>query len=369
MISTLHIRHFKNLEDLNISELSRINLISGKNNVGKTSLLEAIRLYISDYQLIEILNGRGEILPTSYKGSTDDLVKGNMVALASFFPNRNSIVNKSNTIIIRDGNDIMTIRFVFYLRQEIESNGETYRRLVVIDNPDDYSDTDIYIGLEIDRTGVGAIRIPLHRDFKHSRIFTDGNSILTGIANLICVNYNYDNSEFTPKLWDAITLTDKEDEVIKALRIVEPNIENLAFLENQYMRNRYPVAKVKGLSGRIPLKSMGDGINHILAIVLAIVNSENGCVIIDEIDNGLHYTVQKQLWSVIFSLAKSLNVQIFATTHSSDCISSFSKVLNEADNKKEGCFIRLEQKNSKVTSTGYSPEELEIVAAQNIEIR
>ena len=92
-------------------------------------------------------------------------------------------------------------------------------------------------------------------------------------------------------------------------------------------------------------------------------------MIIDEIDNGLHYTVQKQLWTVIFELSKSLNVQIFATTHSSDCISSFSKVLQQPANRDEGRFIRLEMKNGAVSSTEYNPDELEIVASQNIEIR
>lgn len=114
---------------------------------------------------------------------------------------------------------------------------------------------------------------------------------------------------------------------------------------------------------------MGDGINHILSIILALVNCENGCLLIDEIDNGLHYTVQKQLWSVIFKLAIKLNVQIFATTHSSDCISSFGYALKEESNVEEGRYMRLENKLGAITYTEYNLEELKIVAAQNIEIR
>ena len=65
---------------------------------------------------------------------------------------------------------------------------------------------------------------------------------------------------------------------------------------------------------------MGDGINRILTIILAMVNCENGYLLIDEFENGLHYSVQEKLWEIIFYLAKRLNIQVFATTHSNDTI-------------------------------------------------
>lgn len=368
MIGSLHIRNFKNLVDLNIPKLSRINLISGKNNVGKTSLLEALRLYISDAQLPDILNGRGEIVGPSYKATDEETSKNNYIALSSLFTDRNKEIGPDNVITINGEAGDVSARFFFYTIQSYESDGRLFQRMSTISNPKEHSDQELSIGFEIIRNGELAVRHPLDRKLNFLKNYPIERK--SKIAdNLTCVNYNFDNAEFTSKLWDAITLTDKEDEVIKALQIIEPNVENLAFLEDPYSRNRYPVVKIKGLGGRAPLKSMGDGINHILAIVLSIVNSENGCVIIDEIDNGLHYTVQKQLWSVIFDLSKKLNVQIFATTHSSDCISSFSKVLQQTGNREEGSFIRLEMKNGHIVSTEYNPDELEIVASQNIEIR
>jgi AAA15 family ATPase/GTPase len=71
---------------------------------------------------------------------------------------------------------------------------------------------------------------------------------------------------------------------------------------------------------------MGDGMNRILTIILALVNSDNGCLLIDEFENGLHYTVQENLWRIIFHLSKELNIQVFATTHSEDCIKGFQSV-------------------------------------------
>ena len=369
MIQSLHIQNFKNLVYLRLPKLARVNLISGKNNLGKTTLLEAIRLYISDSQLTDILSSRGEILADLRPEATnEDMLKSNFNAISSLFTNRNSTIGPENTILITDGKSRMTIRFIYYIFQSFQNGTQTYQGIMPIDDPAGYRD-EVYIGLEIMRNDKYSTRLPLVRSLKYQKYYLNDNKSKPA-ERLLCVNYNnYDNEAHTSRLWDAVTLTDKEAAVIKALQIIEPKVENLAFLEDSLSRNRYPVVKVKGLNGRVPLKSMGDGINHILSIILAIVNCENGCVMIDEIDNGLHYTIQKQLWSVIFDLAKSLNVQIFATTHSSDCISSFSKVLEDERYKEEGSFIRLELKNGQVAATEYSPEELEIVAAQNIEIR
>jgi AAA15 family ATPase/GTPase len=115
---------------------------------------------------------------------------------------------------------------------------------------------------------------------------------------------------------------------------------------------------------------MGDGINHILSIILALVNCENGCLLIDEIDNGLHYSVQENLWKVIFDLAKKLNIQVFATTHSNDCINSFTEVLKEENNASIGGFYRMQKRKSgKIELVEYNAEELNSVSEHNIEIR
>lgn len=370
MIDSLSIQNFKNLSGLTIPALSRVNLISGKNNVGKSSLLEALSLYISDSQLMSVLAGRGENLRYSLREHTTDIFNRNYEALSSLFKNRDNRVSDDNVITISDGKNFVSIRFVNYIIETFEANGNILRRQTVISDPKEYPAEEIHLALEISRSNNSIARLPLNRPLDRTTTLID--TVPQNFERLITVNSNYDNADFISKLWDSITLTEKEDYVIDALRIIEPGIVSLAFLEDSFSnvrRERYPVVKVDGMKGRIPLRSMGDGINHILAIILALVNCENGCVLVDEIDNGLHYTVQKQLWEIIFKLAKQLNVQVFATTHSSDCISSFSKILSQADNAREGRYIRLELKKGNVSQTEYSSGELEIVAAENIEIR
>ena len=364
MIQSLKIRNFKNLSGLYIPEFSRINLISGKNNVGKSSLLEAIGVYVDDSELLYVIEERGE-LPKYINMQETEYINSNIDAISSLFTNRNLNINEDNVIEISDGNNILSVRFVYYAEQEAE-DGNIIRKVMIYDSRDDFAVDDAHIALEVVRNGKNRILVPLDRRLTRIRF---GKTKMSDIASVIRVNPESFDSIFIGRLWDNVTLTEKEDYVIQALRIIEPDIESLAFLEDSPRTGRYPVVKIKGVNKRLPMRGMGDGINHILSIILSLVNSENGCLLIDEIDNGLHYTVQKQLWHVIFDLAVKLNVQIFATTHSSDCISSFGNALKEEANIAEGRYIRLENKHGSITYTEYNLDELKTVAAQNIEIR
>jgi len=114
---------------------------------------------------------------------------------------------------------------------------------------------------------------------------------------------------------------------------------------------------------------MGDGINRILTIILALVNADNGYLLIDEFENGLHYSVQEKLWNIIFNLSKKLGIQVFATTHSEDCIIGFETVLNNKTNQLEGKLIRLELIEGSVRQVEFNAKELKIANDENIETR
>jgi AAA15 family ATPase/GTPase len=112
---------------------------------------------------------------------------------------------------------------------------------------------------------------------------------------------------------------------------------------------------------------MGDGINRILYIVLSMVNAQNGYLLIDEFENGLHYSVQKKIWSIIFSLAERLNVQVFVTTHSSDCIKAFGSQWE--GNKDKATMHRIDYKNKKHSVMPYDLSDLDDALSTNTEVR
>jgi AAA15 family ATPase/GTPase len=92
-------------------------------------------------------------------------------------------------------------------------------------------------------------------------------------------------------------------------------------------------------------------------------------LLIDEFENGLHYSIQENLWNIIFSLTQKLNIQVFVTTHSEDSIRCFEKTLNKVQNPLDGKLIRLDNDNGSIKQVVFNASELKIANDNDIEIR
>ncbi len=114
---------------------------------------------------------------------------------------------------------------------------------------------------------------------------------------------------------------------------------------------------------------MGDGIYRILALIITLVNCENGVLLIDEIDAGLHYSALSKLWKLVIETARKLNVQVFATTHSWDALSAFHKSMSEAEALELGTVFRLERQHDQIKYVSYTGEELAVAVEHDIEMR
>jgi len=78
-----------------------------------------------------------------------------------------------------------------------------------------------------------------------------------------------------------------------------------------------------------PISLFGDAVRKVTEIILVLLNSSNKVIFIDEIENGIHFTKHKFLWKILFEISKSMDCQIFATSHSAEMISSFNQVAIE----------------------------------------
>jgi len=377
MIESIDIKRFRNLDDLRIESLSKINLITGKNNTGKSTLLEAIALYTTNCDLnimYQLLKERGEYYQQNL--SNINVTETNLKALSSFFTNRTVSYSKNNAIIIgtiqntlhvkQDTFDnSISLRFVKFYDELIRQGEEpvNIRKRTIIENGDSQI-VDYKIGFEI-RAGINSFVLPLDDERLFKRIGFQG---IGNVENLQFIRTRNIDNEINGKLWDNIALTTKEQYVIDALKIIEPEVERVAFI-GEGNRSRSAVIKLSNNNNVLPLRSMGDGINRILTIILALVNSDNGYLLIDEFENGLHHSIQLKLWEIIFNLVNKINIQLFVTTHSEDCISGFEHVLNSPQNYVDGKVIRLDNINGKIKQVVFSKEELQVVTEQNIEIR
>ena len=377
MLASLDIKNYRNLKDLRIKSLSRINLVTGKNNTGKSTILEAIAIYATkaDLTLIyQFIGDRGE----NYRNieTVKNATETNIRALSSLFTNRKVSFEKKDAISIGSiestlfGDDkaldeSVSLRFVKYFEELQRDNqgGIISRRRIAPDSESDKQLANYKVGIEY-RVGSSSFTLPLDED----RPYRFGFRGVGASESFQFIRTRNIDKETNGKLWDNIALTDKEHYVIDALKIIEPATERIAFIEEN-SRERSAVIKLSNSQNILPLRSMGDGINRILTIILALVNSDKGYLLIDEFENGLHHTVQRQLWNIIFNVAQKLNIQVFATTHSEDCISGFEDVLNRPDNSLDGKLIRLDNFNGIIKQVEFDADELKIASDQNIETR
>lgn len=372
-MKSLRIENYKNFESLTLENLSDVNLIVGKNNVGKSTLLEAISIVAANGDVAwikEILEIRGESV--RFSSRTENSIEKEIERFASLYHKRNldNFYEYPIKITINQDNILTTIGLQLAKTariSEIDDNGlaKISRKILSKNEESEFTGIDIQ-----------PVFMTTIKERKSLYIFNGnrGYSSRTIDEKLIPFEYvrtSQISSDKSPLLFDKLTLTPKEKYIIKALQIIEPKIEAINFLKDESVFSnrsdeRIPIVVMYGSTKRYRLSSMGDGINRILTIILALLNCENGILLIDEFENGLHHSVQSQLWKIIFELSTEFNVQVFATTHSEDSIKYFA----EENKSNKGKFIRLENRKNKIIGISYDdPEKLRFALNQDIEIR
>jgi hypothetical protein len=375
-LNSLTIRNFRGFSRLRIERLGRVNVIAGKNNTGKSSLLEALQLYA--------YNGNPFIIWKILQAGDED---------NNAYQSRSERLSHEN--LLRD------LRHLFYGRKEA---GQSVQPAVVgpIDSPN--STLSISIGWYV-RQSEGEDEVPEWRALQPGAINITENASArfaiefgksfrtypirpeppfltdqTGKANCIAIAPHGLDRELIGALWDAIALTELEKDVVDAMRILAPGVERLSIVGNLDVKDRLirnintrerkviPIVKGAGTDEPIALRSLGDGMQRLFGLALALVNTKDGTLLIDEFENGLHYSVQSDIWHFIFQLARRLNVQVFATTHSSDCIKAFQEAARD-DIQSEGVFIRLESKKGEINAVLYEAEELATATREQLEVR
>lgn len=356
MFNSIRIQNYRNLKDLNIGRLGRVNLFIGKNNTGKTSFLEAVYLFADQNEIDvipRIIISRGENRVIDFNGTNPEKT---LQIINNLFWGRNEKNNQRIRICAGDEYLNISIKNIStpeeilggkiptkYFMIEVERNEFVTPRHILINGP--IGELQFYPPV-----GDGVLN-PKNVKFVRSTLTSQTNS-----------------NQLAAYL-DNISLGDNYDDVIGALRIIEPNIDRVVYLSDVNLNDRFPVARLKN-GTRTSLLSMGDGINRILTIILAMVNCENGYLLLDEFENGLHYSVQEQLWEIIFHLSEKLNIQVFVTTHSNDTIKAFESVVNlsEAD-PRDGLLIKLENLENNIESLIFEPSELKVITEHLIEVR
>lgn len=371
MITQLEIKNFRGFSEYKVDDVGQVNLLVGTNNCGKTSILEAIHLLKSKGDasvLFSILAQRGEQIlqadrPSSRRLDVDlcrlfygfELTRQSCFVISCI----NEAIEKLSATIKHEVPAQLSL-----FGPEIEN--QYYHRNV---NPYQlhlsWGDKDKIIENDYPFSKNRGISHEIIRRFDFKSSPTE-----EGIVKYIPASSL--STQNTLDLFDKIVLNPEEKLVLEAVNIIEPDIIRLAPLGGSSSSPEISrggiVVKSSKWDERIPIGSFGDGIWRLLGLALSLVGAKNGTLLIDEIDTGLHHTVMSKMWKLICATARKLNVQVFATTHSSDCWKTL------ADNAVEDEFadmpVRIHRidKDKKRAET-FTNKEMNLALNRELEVR
>jgi len=319
-IKNIEIKNFKCFENFKAEGFGRVNLIGGKNNVGKTAFMEACYLSQSrsalDYFLkhIEFLTNR------DYANQIYD------------FNNRdndiNNLMNNSISSILINGQ----IKTAFHVNQE---------KFIY----------EVYIKNE-------------KIEYSHDDLFNFLNFNIKNTKQYFSNEFIVSSNSYPNFMFDYLISKTKEYFQYQELNNQVKKIFNYDSID--ILRGIPMVFQGKN---NFPLHHLGQGIKTFIYNISSLLIEKDKILFFDEIDNGLHYSLFDKLWEIILTISKQQNVQVFATTHSKECIESYARVAKKLGDK-EIVFIELgRNKADDLKAMVYSYEWFIDEIEQNHEVR
>ena len=315
MFTSISFHDFRGFTELKLDGLQRVNLIVGKNNAGKTSLLEGIGMLADPRQI------------------------GKMPGL---------------------------------LRANIGNVGQRYFRWLVNDA------ATSRLALLTAETGQGSICIAFTLG-KHAVPIPNGLSRVGGVGQVTfagtpkreatpwrMVSVQHRNpDELTKMFGQAVRQKGGEAWMEQLLRTVEPRIQKVRV--DPAEDGNLIVVDV-GLSEMVPLSQAGQGLYRLVTIFSELIGGRAQLCLIDEIENGIHHTAHEQVWTGIAEVAAQLDVQVFATTHSGECLEAAHEAFAKRPSYDLG-VIQLFRVEAGVQGRVLDRKHIEAAISGDIELR
>lgn len=365
MFTSIFINNFRCFEDFSIESLDRVNLIAGTNNVGKTALLEAIFLLLGTGNIglvVKISSFRGIEQFIGNITSVRELIWNPL-----FFKFDSQATIKISGTLNTGEQQGVELRLVprTSARLDLGSDSATENRLAdvlefepgangLLDEEMElqYTDSSGKTGstqLLIDEKGISIKPVPSAPPFPGFFLAARRRTTLGEDAE------RFGRLEEERERYN----------LLEALRIVEPNLERLATIFRAGVPMIYGDI---GLGRMLPLSLMGDGLARLTSLLLTIVSASDGVVLVDEIENGLHHSILDKVWRAIGDAARHFKTQVFATTHSYECIRAAHQAFEGSDGYDFRLY-RLERVGKKIEAVTYNQKVLAAAMKADMEVR
>ncbi|MGH9755047.1 MAG: AAA family ATPase [Blastocatellia bacterium] len=330
MLRSLTIKNFRGFHDLKIEPLARVNLIAGKNDVGKTGVLEALYLLFANADQFYRF-------PSAFRNSQERIScepdaqeqKDNFASFWRWLPHRNESIGQIQ--IIADANEVQLDR--------------------ACTQPPIY---DLVFHYKKDAS-----------EFVTRAATYAGQGTPAGLLPLKVCSTRHPQPTEDAELFNSLVLKKKKPKLIESLKKVEPRLEDLQYLKV----GSEPLVYVDlGLKELIPLTQLGQGVTRLFRFFSEMLVEEAKVVLIDEIENGIHHSVLTDVWKGLAMIALEENLQVFATTHSWECIEAAHKAFASGD-PNEFRLHRLEQIKGEIKAVTYDEESIDAALRFEMEVR
>ena len=362
MINSITIQNFRCFENTSITGLKQVNLFGGKNNAGKTSLLEALYLSSSprteSIRLIRRLRKEDDRFAKAYPEKAWD----------NFFYTQ----NKEKRIVISTINHSSNNSVELFCDDSIEDFSG------IIDKDDVNQDlelSDLLAGRESTRTTLhiewvfSNKRFPVASLLAHSKGVLYRDIKIPDIRRITMIPSSQpgpSNPELAEE-YDKADLAGYTERILQGVKIIDSSIEQIKTL-----MIGIPTLYLKRENEELmPISLFGEALKKTVTLILRLVNNRGSVLLIDEIENGIHHTNQRELWRMLFRLADEFQVQIFATTHSLEMLEAFQDVRSEEQNQDLGTYIELTRniRTRQITGIQHDLDTLAYQLERNIGVR
>jgi AAA15 family ATPase/GTPase len=362
-IRNLTIKNFRGIPNLEIEDFRGINLILGKNNASKTSILEAI------FMLIGISNPELVLRVNSFRNLI--LIEDEDFRLVFFNLNYK---NEPEFKAVFDENDEARELVI----KPITTNQNSKRKLQKY-SKDNLLDINFDTSFSEEKVNGLTFKFSIKQYQKQKKEYESKITFEKGSFTInedkkykqeirgVFISPQIGISLNLEKELEELIITKQYKSIIQVLKKIDSSIEDIAFGTNKMIYIDI------GIERLVPINIIGDGIRRLLSILLSISNAKNGILLIDEIDNGLHFSTLKVLWSAIIEASKEFNVQLVVTTHNQEVLKYLKEVLEEdaykdyQDEVRSYTIRRISA--SEIKAYKYDFPQFEFSVNQEIEIR
>lgn len=354
MLTSLGIRRFRVFHTLDMEKLARINMIAGRNNAGKTSLLEALFLLSGAGNIRMALNDH---VTRGLRAETESGARREEVAwLPMFFgldANQPVEIKGTHTQFgeptLKITLDPLTVTHFPLERANGDRPTGTNQidaKSLVFRYHDQRLDTGEYVE--------GQIQI------QDSQLTIKQASTEVPFATVIVLPHLVHSTDDAQRLSE-LRRNKQEQMLLDALQIIEPKLHSI---EVNTVSGFPMIWGDVGLNKLMPLQAMGNGMTRIASLILAIAAARGGLVLVDEFENGLHHSLLTTVWQVVEQVARQFKVQVFATTHSLECIAAARQAIAQ-----DLRLYRLEVHEGENRCITYENEVFDVAMRHDLEVR